>query len=747
VEIACTDSRRETARMQRKAEKAIVIGIDGVMPEMVRKFAQEGTIPYIAGLMRDGIFSEMLPSPPCDTPTNWTSLGTGAYTGTHGNNTFAVHYAGEPFGDPFEYARDNRLDIAVSFLTSIKRPPNGFHLNEICQAEYLWEALAKADKKAILVNWPGGWPPTINEVVAVDASGPYSSNLCRLNDPNYFCTPDAAPDANVISIPLVQAEGWHNLPSSHSPLLESAILVSGEGTVEKRNGEWVIGEVAAADKGSRFGGAQWLRPWLPGGEADAAEAKVLLPLIYYLLVVDSQGDGYDRVLVAKEKDAAKALVVLQPGGWSPWLSEKLDFVGTVPKMGWAVGEPYSVEVENSVCFRLRLSELSADGNKLGLYRTTLFNREGWAHPEEITQKLLDHLFESRERDEIGHDGTMGTRRGAAPLGVLNEFASIKDYAHGLATTATFLAEKYPWDLLMVQIHAPDGINHELLNAVCPGTASYDADKEEEAWDEFRSVYRVLDGMVGDIVRTCGDDRTLVAIVSDHGCLPTNKVVWLGEAMIEAGLTTYVKDEDTGMMVVDWTKTKAILGNYPYAQNVWVNLRGRDPDGIVEPGEEYESVCSEILNALRAVRDPETGESPVALAIRKEDAGFLGQWGDRTGDIIYFLAPGYGDAMARCAMGLLSSEALSQGAFQSPDQQGMPGRSPRLIGRHECYLPSARYAGVSVRAVLIAKGPGVKQGYVRPRACWTPDLVPTIASLAGFPLPAQSEGSVLSDILA
>ena len=49
------------------------------------------------------------------------------------------------------------------------------------------------------------------------------------------------------------------------------------------------------------------------------------------------------------------------------------------------------------------------------------------------------------------------------------------------------------------------------------------------------------------------------------------------------------------------------------------------------------MCDGVLQAFDAVRDPKTGQCPVALALRKEDAALLGQWGDTVGDIVYYLS--------------------------------------------------------------------------------------------------------------
>lgn len=61
--------------------KLLFLGLDGANWDFIEKFMDEGVLPNIASVVKRGVFTEMLPCPPCDTPTNWTSLVTGAWPG------------------------------------------------------------------------------------------------------------------------------------------------------------------------------------------------------------------------------------------------------------------------------------------------------------------------------------------------------------------------------------------------------------------------------------------------------------------------------------------------------------------------------------------------------------------------------------------------------------------------------------------------------------------------------------------
>ncbi len=137
-----------------------------------------------------------------------------------------------------------------------------------------------------------------------------------------------------------------------------------------------------------------------------------------------------------------------------------------------------------------------------------------------------------------------------------------------------------------------------------------------------------------------------------------------------------------------------------------------------------------------MRDPETGECPIALAIRKEDAEMLGQWGERVGDIIYYLKPGYTDVdLDRDRARNLSIEELMDLKDAQPTRE---------ICAHHQFLPTTTHGGMTIKAVFIMKGPRVKKGYRRRTPIWQVDVTPTIAYALGIPEPAQSDGKVVYD---
>jgi predicted AlkP superfamily phosphohydrolase/phosphomutase len=118
-------------------EKALLIGLDCAVPGRWRKYAEAGLLPVGQRLLADGcLVAECLPAMPTLTTTNWATIATGAWPGTHGITDFNPYRPGDTFNGSLQ----------------------GFDARDV-RAEFVWEAAVRAGLDSIVVNWPGSWPP------------------------------------------------------------------------------------------------------------------------------------------------------------------------------------------------------------------------------------------------------------------------------------------------------------------------------------------------------------------------------------------------------------------------------------------------------------------------------------------------------------------------------------------------------------------------------------------------------------
>jgi len=133
----------------RRFEKALLIGLDCAVPGRWRKYAEAGLLPVGQRLLAEGCFAaECLPAFPTLTTTNWATIATGAWPGTHGVTDFNPHRRGDAIGDSVQ----------------------GFDAREV-RAEFVWEAAVRAGLDSIVVNWPGAWPPIAWDVCPIPLFG------------------------------------------------------------------------------------------------------------------------------------------------------------------------------------------------------------------------------------------------------------------------------------------------------------------------------------------------------------------------------------------------------------------------------------------------------------------------------------------------------------------------------------------------------------------------------------------------
>ena len=545
--------------MQPVANRLILIGLDGLNPEMIEKLVSEDKLPAMARLIEQGVFSAALSASPLDTPTNWTGIATGAWPGTHGITSFGIHMPGRDLGDPLL---------------------GGFNTN-LCQAEPLWDVAERAGKVPFLFDYPGSWPPTIQRGVAARAT-----TIQTVWNPGYL---------------------WKGM-GGFGPA--DAALASQEGIVQY---------------------------------------------------------AWDRVY--------------------------------------------------------EMAELSI-------------------YPQDIERAVGRELGPPPRRRTEGD-----------PVEGFIEWTD--QHATYFCDLAEYVRRTRGWDLLMCHLHAPDTLHHLLQNAIWPSHPDYDPREAAAVWAIYDKTLGILDAAVARMVEQCADERTIVALVSDHGAVPCYKAFWINNALAQAGLLAYRDSPGPDGSWVDWGRTQAI-NSFTATEHIWVNLAGRQPHGTVSPGAQYERVRERVLQALYDVRDPETGECPVSLAACKEDAVPLGHWGARCSDMVVFAKPQYyvpdfnhyrrvegGVEAAERHLATLGDTVVEQ--FHRRPEGGWLWKW-QAGGYHHGHLPTAALGELTNRAFFLASGPGIRQGYRREGAINLVDVAPTLAYALGWPAPAQAEGAVRFELL-
>lgn len=242
------------------ASKELFFISDGMRPDLAEKYAKSGDMPNYAKIFNSGVTGDngMVPQFPPNTGAGWSSITTGAWSGTHGgmNNTFHID--------------SNGIYTSTSAFSA-----------SILQAETYGEVAEKSGKKVAIMDWPGTLPGTKIKGPAVDFRNFYSSRGVVANYDVPGVLPNFVKDFGLVytnGLKLNDATGGTGLPTSFSPAKETSFSFN----------TYVISGTAAT-------------------------------LNFNVYIYDSTDDhavNYDKVFITRgAKDAANAVADLKVGDW------------------------------------------------------------------------------------------------------------------------------------------------------------------------------------------------------------------------------------------------------------------------------------------------------------------------------------------------------------------------------------------------------------------------------------------------
>jgi len=372
----------------------------------------------------------------------------------------------------------------------------------------------------------------------------------------------------------------------------------------------------------------------------------------------------------------------------------------------------------------------------------------WAYPAELKQELRAELGEFLLSPDERYRSSRWLDRFLDDL-----TASVENRTRA----ALYLMRNKPWDLFAVVYWDTDMVQHETWRLLDPDHPRHDAGEAAAHREKILAFHRKVDADVGRLLSEVDSD-TLVVVMSDHGFGPVHsffltnnwlssigmlqfkqrpgtalkrllfrlgftplRMFRLAKALGMASLRRKVRfQQKSGLLNrvflsfddVDWSRTRAFsIGSFG---QVYVNLAGVRPQGIVQPGQEYQELREQLVREALALRDPRTGEPMVEHVYRREEI-YSGPYIARTPDLIVqprgweYMAFGHAD---------FGSNKLVES----------------IIGLSGHHRPDG---------VLILAGAGVKPG-MQLEGANILDLAPTILHAMNVPVPEDLDGRVLAE---
>lgn len=167
------------------------------------------------------------------------------------------------------------------------------------------------------------------------------------------------------------------------------------------------------------------------------------------------------------------------------------------------------------------------------------------------------------------------------------------------TAAEYLMGRYPWRFFMMVDMGMDRLHHAFWKYCDPDHPKHEPNNPFR--NVFRDYYTAIDEKIGELIKRAGDDVTTF-IVSDHGAKALHGGFCLNEWLIKEGYLTLRESPAPRSRfepsMVDWRSSKA-WGAGGYCGRIYLNIKGREPEGIVDPGG-VEPLRNELITKLESL---------------------------------------------------------------------------------------------------------------------------------------------------
>ena len=552
-----TQSQAGTALAEKKM---IVIGFDGMDPNIVKKLIAGGKLPNFKRLSESGGFKELATSIPPQSPVAWSNFITGMNPGGHGIFDF-IHRDPENI---FPYLSTSRSESSEKTVRIGKwvLPLSSGKVSLLRQGKAFWEYLSENGINTTIFRVPANFPAVKDDARQLsgmgtpDIQGTYGTY-------SYYTDEDAESFGNTSGGKIYTVDVFRNKVRGRLP-----------------------GPINTFRK-------------------DAPESRV-----DFTAYIDPEYPVAKISVQNKE-------IILKEGEWSDWIKINYELLPHIQNVS-GIARFYLKEVRPN--FKLYVTPVNIDPSKpalpisspenyseeiaetVGLYYTQGIPEDSKALSERVLEdgEFLDQtdIVFREEQDMLGHE-----------------------------------LERFRSGLLFFYIGRVDQLSHMFWRTMDPKHPAYDSGSKLKSVIE--SAYIEMDGVLGRVLGAIDDDTTVI-VLSDHGFAPFYRAFNLNTWLKDNGYA-YLTDDSEGeyFQNVIWAMTQAYGVGF---NGLFLNLKGREYNGIVEPGVR-EALLDEISKKLLAVRDPENGERVITRIYKAEEV-YSGPYLKDAPDLIIGYNKGY-----------------------------------------------------------------------------------------------------------
>jgi len=702
AEPAAEDDERAARR------RVVVLAIGGLDFDTVQELLEAGDLPHLAALREAGTFAPLVPAVGVDEPVAWTAFRTGREprdVGVPGfvRRTFSS-YQGQPipgFGhiaqEPWRPAPADGEEQPAAF--AIPR------WTSRCDAPSVWDHAARSGVRSIVLGLgqPDREPPSPGVRLLAgedtpDARGGFGDWWIYTDDPAVRPGPEGERSPTAGHLMRVDWEDGAIAAQLPGPV-DHALVAQLDVALERLGDELDAPELTYRDSIRLREREQELRDMRRAAGRERVVAD---------LVLRRDGEGARVAIGGREQ-------LLRPGQWSDWYT---------PSFELAAG------LRVDAITRVKLLSLDEPHLRLLVARLDIdpASPPAW-QPISSPPGFAAELVEASG----GRFETYGWPILSMPFkdSQIDAQTLLEDVEFTFGWRERLLRTclgRDDWELLVGTFQAPDRVQHALYQYRDPQHPLHDPGRasaevrvfgdEVALRDAIPAVYRRVDRLVGEVAAQLRDGDVLL-VVSPFGGESFRRQVHLNNWLHERGYLVLKEGLERGVELVldryvDWSRTRAYaLG----LGHVYLNLEGREPEGIVSR-EEAPELLDAITRDFLALVDPET-DARVGLELYRAD-----ELDDDGPDLVAGFAPGYRVAWRTSGGGITFADAADGSLVPGPV---FADNTSPWSGGH----PSVALG--AVRGVLLCNRPAELEGDAH-----LLQVAPTVLAALGVPVPDALE---------
>lgn len=554
--------KRRKAYGKAQFKRVVIVGFDGMDPELAARFMNEERMPNFSRLREQGTFRPLRTTFPAISPVAWSTFQTGVNPGKHNIYDFLARDTSNylPFLSSAQIKEPKRRLKIGKYSIPLGKP----EIKGMRRGTPFWHWLGEAGVFCSVIRVPVTFPP--EKFPGVLLSGMCVPDLKGSQGTFCFCTTrisDGKFREGGVRIPVERnARGYHSyVPGPEDPL----------GTCGELRAEFALSPAKSHE-----------------------EAEIRLDAERFTLKVGQYSDWVPVKFKSHLGFSARGICRFYLKELSPEVEIYVTPVNIDP------ARP-DLPISHPVTYSIYLAKLFGPYATLGLAEDT------WALNEEVLddQAFLAQCYGNHEdRERMFFDAL----------------------------------EKTPQGLCTCVFDTTDRVQHmfwRYLEAGHPAAKDVPAGKRPRVIEE---LYTRMDNLVGRVMKEIDAD-TLLMVVSDHGfksfarCFNLN--AWLHQNGYLA-LKDGKSESGDWFEDVDWSRTRA----YTMGLNgLYLNIKGREREGIVSPGVESEELKEELRAKLNGLIDPAKGSVAITGMFDCEGV-YAGPYVDNAPDLIVGYGAGF-----------------------------------------------------------------------------------------------------------